>query len=100
MGIEPIITKRTRGRTGDYYIVPPCPSALSDNVDGQADKVSALIKELMTTTISPVYCKDCGSPNSWQRQPDQDIKGESGKILWERWRCTVCGATTITPARR
>ena len=35
MGIMPIIKKRTRGRTRDYYIVPPCPSALSDNVDGQ-----------------------------------------------------------------
>ena len=51
----------------------------------------------MTITIAPVYCKDCGSRNSWQRQPDQDIKSESGKVLWERWRCKTCGATTIKP---
>lgn len=51
----------------------------------------------MTATASPVYCKDCGSRTSWQRQPDQDIKSESGQIMWERWRCETCGATTIKP---
>jgi len=51
----------------------------------------------MTITTAPVYCKDCGSYNSWQRQPAQDIKSESGKVLWERWRCKMCGARTITP---
>ena len=50
----------------------------------------------MTIPTSPVYCKNCGSRNSWQRQPAQDIMSESGKVLWERWRCKICGATTIT----
>lgn len=38
MGIESIKRVDIRGRTGDYYIVPPCPSALSDNVDGQSGR--------------------------------------------------------------
>ncbi len=51
----------------------------------------------MTATTSPAYCRDCGSRNSWQRQLDQDIKSESGRVLWERWRCKMCGSTTIKP---
>lgn len=51
----------------------------------------------MTITTAPIYCRDCGSRNSWQRQLDQDIKSEVGKVLWERWRCEICGATTIKP---
>jgi len=31
----PIKRADIRGRTGDYYIVPHCPSALLDNVYGQ-----------------------------------------------------------------
>ena len=35
MGIMPTIGADNGGRTGVYYIYPPCPSALSDNVNGQ-----------------------------------------------------------------
>jgi hypothetical protein len=51
----------------------------------------------MSETLAPVYCKSCGSSNSWKRQPERDIKSESGRVLWERWRCGECGATTIKP---
>jgi len=35
VGIMPIIRADIRGRTGVYYIYPHCPSALSDNANGQ-----------------------------------------------------------------
>jgi len=35
MGIAFIKEADIQGRTGGYYISPPCPSALLDNVDGQ-----------------------------------------------------------------
>lgn len=46
---------------------------------------------------APVYCGDCRSRNSWQRQPGKDIKGESGRILWLHYECKVCGATAMVP---
>lgn len=46
---------------------------------------------------APVYCKDCHSCNSWQRQLGKDIKGESGRIFWLHYECGICGATTIVP---
>ena len=49
---------------------------------------------------SPVYCKDCGSRNSWQRKPEADIKGDSGQVMWEKWVCSVCGHSTVIPAEQ
>lgn len=47
--------------------------------------------------MNPVYCKDCGSQDSWERVPERDIKGESGRVMWARWKCRVCGAETLRP---
>ena len=44
-----------------------------------------------------VYCKDCHSRDSWQRDPVRDIHGaDTGKVLW--YKCKVCRHTTIIPA--
>lgn len=45
--------------------------------------------------VGPVFCRDCRSRDSWEREPEKDIYGESGKLLWKRWICRVCGHRTI-----
>lgn len=52
----------------------------------------------MVATASPVYCKDCGSRNSWQRKPEADIKSDSDQVMWKRWVCVICGHSTLLPA--
>lgn len=47
--------------------------------------------------MNPVYCKDCGSSNSWIRVPERDIKSESGRVMWYRWRCRECGREILCP---
>jgi len=42
-----------------------------------------------------VKCRSCGSPDSWDRYPEKDIKSETGYIYYEGWRCRVCGDGTI-----
>ena len=48
MGIMPIIRADIRGRTGGYYISPHCPSALSDNANGQGGQ---------SVRLKLVYCQ-------------------------------------------
>lgn len=48
--------------------------------------------------MKPVYCKDCGSRDSWDRAPEKDIKSESGRVMWVVWRCRECGKETMYPA--
>lgn len=48
--------------------------------------------------MTPVYCKDCRSQNSWDRVPAEDIKSISGRVMWVRWRCRVCGKKILYPA--
>lgn len=44
----------------------------------------------------PIYCRDCNSRDTWERAQDLDVTdSDTGKVLWEGWRCGVCGATTI-----
>ena len=43
-----------------------------------------------------VYCKDCGSSNTWKRYPARDWKTETG-IFEYAYRCSVCGAITLRP---
>ena len=47
---------------------------------------------------APCYCKDCGSRDSWVRDPKHDLLYESGKIFEMAYRCRMCGATTLYPA--
>jgi hypothetical protein len=48
----------------------------------------------------PVFCRDCHGQNTWQRLPERDILSESGVLMWERYRCKVCGAETILPVEK
>lgn len=50
------------------------------------------------TESQPIYCKDCGSSNSWERDDEHDLLYESGKIFEKCWRCKLCGKTTLSPA--
>jgi len=46
----------------------------------------------------PVYCRECKSRDSWERNPKKDIVGaETGKVMFEAWVCKVCGHKTIYP---
>ena len=48
MGIILEMKADIRGRTGEYYILPPCPSALSDNANGQGGQ---------SVRFKRVYCQ-------------------------------------------
>lgn len=48
------------------------------------------------TNHKPVYCRECRSQNTWERNEDRDIKTESGKVYMLGWQCSVCGHTSIT----
>jgi RNase P subunit RPR2 len=48
-------------------------------------------------TVAPVFCPNCRQPKTFKRQPERDIKSESGKTLWERWICPDCDYKTIEP---
>lgn len=45
----------------------------------------------------PIYCRACGSQNTYERDAEHDLKTPQGKVLWERWKCKVCGNSTIRP---
>ena len=49
------------------------------------------------TLLTPVYCKDCNSTNSWERYPTGGWVFESGKIFEYAYKCHVCGAITLRP---
>jgi len=46
------------------------------------------------TNHHPIYCRECHSQNSFERNPDKDIKAESGQAFMLSWKCRVCGHTT------
>jgi hypothetical protein len=48
MGIILEMKSRHPGRTGEYIILPPCPSALSDNANGQGGQ---------SVRLKLVYCQ-------------------------------------------
>ncbi len=58
-----------------------------------------MAKEKIEISDKPIYCKDCRSSESWERCPERDIKSESGKTMFKRWRCKICQKTTIYPVR-
>jgi len=43
----------------------------------------------------PIYCYQCRGRGTFERHQENDIKGESGVVLWEAWRCKVCGNSTV-----
>jgi len=45
-----------------------------------------------------VYCMDCRSRDTFERQPDKDVKTESGKVFLECWECQNCKHQTWYPA--
>ena len=61
------------------------------------------LKKLMPDNAGsdfPIYCKECKKSNTWVRDPERDIKSESGKTMWWRWKCAGgCGQTTIYPVK-
>jgi len=45
----------------------------------------------------PVYCAQCRGFNTFEHDTKNDVKCEdTGKVLWEAWRCRLCSHTTIT----
>jgi hypothetical protein len=50
-------------------------------------------------TKIPVYCYDCKNQNTWIRIPEKDIKSNSGKIMWEAYRCKICSAKHLEPIK-
>ena len=45
---------------------------------------------------SPTFCKECRSLNTFERNPDKDIKTESGLAFMLSWKCRACGHTSLT----
>lgn len=44
----------------------------------------------------PVYCRECKGRDTFKREPAGDYLAESGRAYMLRWRCEVCGHTTMT----
>ena len=47
------------------------------------------------TNHHPIYCRECRNRNSFERNPDKDIKTESDRAFMLSWKCRVCGHTTL-----
>jgi len=48
----------------------------------------------------PVFCPQCRSRDTFERQPEKDVQEvESGKSLWEAWICKLCGYKAIIPVK-
>lgn len=47
----------------------------------------------------PMFCGTCRAALTWERYPEGDRKSDSGVVLWEKWKCGKCGATTIYPVK-
>lgn len=47
--------------------------------------------------LIPCFCPQCRHPDTYERDSVRDILSESGKTMWLRWKCRVCGNTTIRP---
>lgn len=54
---------------------------------------------ITTLTQAPMYCRDCDNARTWIRQPTRDIKSDTGKLLYEAYRCRACGAKTIVKTK-
>ncbi len=48
----------------------------------------------------PTFCRDCGSANTWIRNPIKDVTFENGVVCEEAWRCTCCGHSTLMPINK
>jgi hypothetical protein len=46
----------------------------------------------------PIFCGDCRTANTWERDPAHDQLLESGKIFELAYKCRVCGSRTLQPA--
>lgn len=47
------------------------------------------------TNHHPIFCRECRSRNTFERNPDKDIKAESGQAYMLSWKCRICGHTTL-----
>lgn len=52
-------------------------------------------------TKTPVYCADCRKSKTWKRNPQKDIKSESGKLMWEAYYCSTpyCTGKALEPVK-
>jgi hypothetical protein len=46
----------------------------------------------------PIYCRGCFKSNTWEHIEKSDIKDVTGKVIWEHWKCKICGETIIVIA--
>ena len=47
------------------------------------------------TNRHPVYCRECRSQDTFERNPDMDIKTESGRAYMLSYKCRLCGHTAL-----
>jgi hypothetical protein len=43
----------------------------------------------------PLYCLKCTSRNSYHKTQYGNIRNVLGKIIQERWKCSVCGTEVL-----
>jgi len=48
-----------------------------------------------TVATKPIFCRDCGGRDTFERDARNDLKA-GGKVLWQCWRCRKCGHNTLT----
>jgi len=44
----------------------------------------------------PIYCRECRSHNTFERNPNRDMKTESGLTFMLSWKCQTCGHISLT----
>ena len=74
MGIMPIVRADIRGRTGGYYISPHCPSALSDNANGQGGQ---------SVRFKLIYCQIIDSSGLGAGRVTSESAGLSDRLIKE-----------------
>lgn len=43
----------------------------------------------------PIFCPDCKNRDTFERNHSKDRYSEDGKLLYEAYKCKVCGYSTI-----
>lgn len=44
----------------------------------------------------PIFCHDCKARDSFERYTEGDIKPQNGEAFLLKWRCRVCGHSSLT----
>ena len=47
----------------------------------------------------PIFCPDCKTHNTFERNPKKDIYFEGGTLGWKSYVCRLCGYKTIVPIK-